>query len=81
MPKCVGGIIVGCKDQTSSRHLDGFPDGSNIESAVLMSGRSPPLCCTLTLIAMQGHLTKNKTNLFIFCLEIVMLFKEKSERT
>ena len=24
-----------------------------------MSGRRPPLCCTLTLIAMQGHQTKN----------------------
>ena len=25
-----------------------------------MSGRSPPLYCTLTLIAMQGHQTKSK---------------------
>ena len=25
-----------------------------------MSGRSPPLYCTLTLIAMQGHQTKTK---------------------
>ena len=27
-----------------------------------MSGRSLPLCCTLTLIAMQGDQTKNKKN-------------------
>ena len=27
-----------------------------------MSERSPPLCCTLTLIAMQGHQTKQKQN-------------------
>ena len=30
----------------------------------IMSGRNPPLCCTLTLIAMQGHHTKNKTRTF-----------------
>ena len=27
-----------------------------------MSGRNPPSYCTLTLIAMQGHQTKGKTN-------------------
>ena len=29
-----------------------------------MSGRNPPLCCTLTLIAMQGHKTKTKQKYF-----------------
>ena len=33
MSKRLGGII-GCKGKTSSRHLDGFPDGSNIGSTV-----------------------------------------------
>ena len=27
-----------------------------------MSGRNPPLCCTLTLIAMQGHQQKGRQN-------------------
>ena len=31
--KRLGGII-GCKDKTSSWHLNGFPDGSNIGSTV-----------------------------------------------
>ena len=33
MPKRLGGII-GCKYKTSSWHLNGFPDGSNIVSTV-----------------------------------------------
>ena len=33
MSKRVGGII-GCKYKTSSWHLNGFPDGSNIGSTV-----------------------------------------------
>ena len=33
MSKRLGGII-GCKYKTSSRHLNGFPDGSNIGSTV-----------------------------------------------
>ena len=33
MSKRLGGII-GCKYETSSWHLNGFPDGSNIESTV-----------------------------------------------
>ena len=28
--RLVGGIIIGCKYKTSSCHLNGFPDGSNI---------------------------------------------------
>ena len=32
-----------------------------------MSGRSPPLYCTLTLIAMQGHQTKCKNKQKIYC--------------
>ena len=31
-----------------------------VEINSIMSGRSPPLYCTLTLIAMQGHQTKSK---------------------
>ena len=31
-----------------------------VEISSIMSGRSLPLYCTLTLIAMQGHQTKNK---------------------
>ena len=51
MSKRLGGI-KGCKYKTSSWHLNGFPDGSNIGSTnSIMSGRSPPLYCTLTLIA------------------------------
>ena len=30
------GRIIGCKYKTSSWHLDGFPDGSNIGSTVLL---------------------------------------------
>ena len=60
MSKPLGGIIS-CKDKTSSWHLNRFPDGSNIGSIIrIMSGRSPPLHCTLTLIAMQGHQTIKK---------------------
>ena len=33
MSKRLGGII-GCKDKTSSWHLNGFPDGGNIGSTV-----------------------------------------------
>ena len=32
--KNVKGGIIGCKDKTSSWHLNGFPDGSNIGSTV-----------------------------------------------
>ena len=32
----------------------------HVESTGGMSGRNPPLCCTLTPIAMQGHQTKTK---------------------
>ena len=47
MSKRLGGII-GCKYKTSSWHLNGFPDGSNIGSTVY---------CTLTLIS-NGRLPK-----------------------
>ena len=41
-----------------------------------MSGRHPPLCCTLTLIAMQRHQTKNsnKTVAAFFCVFSSHLF-------
>ena len=29
------GWVIGCKDKTSSLHLNGFPDGSNIGSTML----------------------------------------------
>ena len=53
MSKLLSGII-GCKDQTCSWHLSGFPDGSNIGWVKsTMSERISPLYCTLTSIAMQ----------------------------
>ena len=55
--------IVGCQDKTSrsSWHLIGFPDGSSIGLIdSIMSGRNPPLYCTLALIAMQGHQNRDK---------------------
>ena len=55
--RLVGGII-GCKDKTSSLHLNGFPYGSNTLANSIIPGGKPPLYCTLTLIAMQGHQTK-----------------------
>ena len=66
MSKRLGGII-GCKYKPSSWHSNGFPDGinRNIGSTdSIIPRRSPPLCCTLTLIAMQGHQTKNTTKTF-----------------
>ena len=36
MSKGLGGIIVGCKYKTSSWHVNGFPDGSNIGSTVVV---------------------------------------------
>ena len=69
MSKRLGGIIKAAKDKTSSWHLNGFPDGSKHWVNSIMSGRSPSLYCyihLLTLIAMQGHLTKqNKSNVCI----------------
>ena len=35
-----------------------------------MSGRHPPLCCTLPLIAMQGHNTKNSNKTVVCFLPI-----------
>ena len=35
--------------KNSSWHLNGFP------ANIIISRRIPPLCCTLTIIAMQGH--------------------------
>ena len=49
MSKRLGGI-VGCKVQTSWRHLNGFPDGSNIG-----------YCCALTLIAILLAEDKKKS--------------------
>ena len=40
MSKRLGGII-GCKDKTSSWHLIGFPDGSNIGSTLHHVGEKP----------------------------------------
>ena len=35
-----------------------------------MSGRYPPLCCNLTLIAMQGHQTTNNNKTVVYFLPI-----------
>ena len=42
--------------------LNGFPNASRIGSSTvsIISGRNPPLNCTLTLITMQGHQHANK---------------------
>ena len=40
MSKRLGGII-GCKYKTSSWHVNGFPDGSNIGSTVYHVGEKP----------------------------------------
>ena len=37
-----------------------------------MPGRSPPLYCTLTLIAMQGHQTKRKSNMVVITYFVVI---------
>ena len=39
--------------------LNGLLDDGIIYNSNLMSGRSPPLYYTLTLIVMQGHQTKS----------------------
>ena len=41
MSKRLGGIIVGCKDKTSSWHLNEFPDGSNILGQQYNIGEKP----------------------------------------
>ena len=47
---------IGCKDNTSSWDLIGFPNGSSIVNSI-MSGRDPPLYCKLTgtLIAIKVY--------------------------
>ena len=65
MSKRLGGII-GCKYKTSSWHLNGFPDDSNIElgQQYNVEEELTVIYCTLTtLIAMQGYQknSKNKT--------------------
>ena len=53
--------IVGCKDKTSSWHLIGFPDGSNIGSTVSYRGETHRYTVhLLTLMAMQGHQTSHR---------------------
>ena len=37
-----------------------------------MPGRSPPLYCALTLIAMQGHQTKSKLNMVVITYFVVI---------
>ena len=41
---------IGCQSRTSSWHLIGFPDGSNIGSTVYNVGEKPSVYCTRTLI-------------------------------
>ena len=57
MSKRLGGII-GCKDQISSWHLNGFPDGSILDQQYNV-GKKPTVKLTLTSIAVQGHQTKH----------------------
>ena len=54
MSKRLFGGIIGCKDKTSSWHLNGFPYGTVTLGQQYNVGRSPPLYSSLTLIAMQG---------------------------
>ena len=47
-------IPVGYKDKATTWCVNGFPDGSNLGSTVgvvvIISGKSPPLYCTLTTL-------------------------------
>ena len=59
MSKRLGGIIARHLDGFPARHLDGFPVVVTLgQQCSIIPGRNPPLYCTLTLIAMQGHQTK-----------------------
>ena len=61
------GGIIGCKDKTSSWHLNGFPDRSNIGSSIV-SGIDHPYVVHFTftlLIAMQEHQTKHNKNIVV----------------
>ena len=67
MSKRLGGII-GCKDKTSSWHLNGFPSGIIVTLGQQYNiGEKPTVILytyILTLVAMQGHqkkLNKQKT--------------------
>ena len=61
MSKCLGGI-VGCKDKNLfMAFLIRFPNGSNIGSTISYRGETHSYTVHLhTLIAMQGHQTKQK---------------------
>ena len=74
MLKRLGGII-GCKDKkTSSWHLNGFPDGSNIGSTEQYRGETHRYTAlTLLLIAMQGHQTKQNKSLYYIPLVIIIV--------
>ena len=52
---------IGCRDKTSSWYQTGSPMKPHRVSCML-SGRSPPLYCTHTLISMQGHQNHNPFN-------------------
>ena len=53
------GRKIDCRDKNSPWHLNGFPKKSHRVNRII-SGRSPPLYCTLTLITMQGHQNHNQ---------------------
>ena len=60
MSKRLGGII-GCKNKTSSWHLNGFPVGSNIGSTEYNTGEKPSVMLYTYVNRHAGTPDKNKT--------------------
>ena len=59
MSKRLVGGIIGCKYKTSSWHLNGLPDGRNIDWVnSTIPGRNPPLCCKLTFRTRRLNLSR-----------------------
>ena len=59
MSNRLGGII-GCKYKTSSWHLDGFPDGSNIGSQQYNVGEKPTVILLFTYVINRQAGTPDK---------------------
>ena len=60
MSKRLGGII-GCKFKTSSWHLNGFPDGSNMSQEYNNIGEKPTVMLYIYINRHEGTPDKNKT--------------------
>ena len=60
MSKCLGGIID-CKYKTSSWHLNGFPDDSNIVGSKYNTGEKPTVILYTYINRHAGTPDKNKT--------------------